>query len=254
MNSAHAINNSTEVKISFYKKLCRKKWFRILRPMLIVGLIVLFVYILTALGVFKIKKVEIENDLTYIENISTVTNQYIGKGYFSLNLDELENDIQQGYRYVKKVEAEKIFPNKIRVYIEEYKPQYYFESKEICYIVSQEGFLLEENVEYEECSLEQGVAIESNDTIFAEEKLIFDLEISQAVKILQEFGWEISKVELKKNVMIVYSKEHTITLEVNQEYEDQLSKLYLVLEKANIDGIEYESLDLRYQRPVMEIP
>jgi hypothetical protein len=254
MNPAHPINNSTEVKISFYKKLCRKKWFRILRPILIAGLVVLIVYILTVIGVFKIKEIELENELEYVENITTVTNQYLGKGYFSLNLEELENDIQSYDRYVKEVKAEKIFPNRINIVIEEYQPAYYFENKEVCYIISQEGLLLEENVEYEECSLEGGILIQAQDTILAEGKLIFDLELYKAVQILKEFGWEISKVEFQKNVMHIFDNEKSITIEVNQEYEDQLSKLYLVLEKANIEGIEYKSVDLRYQRPVMEIP
>jgi cell division septal protein FtsQ len=254
MNPAHPINNSTEVKISFYKKLCRKKWFRILRPILVAGLLVLVVYILTIIGVFKIKEIELENELEYVGNITKVTNQYLGKGYFSLNLEQLEGDIQSYDNYVKEVKAEKIFPNSINILIQEYEPQYYFENKEVCYIISQEGLLLEENAEYEECSLEGGILIQAQDTILAEGKLIFDLELYKAVKILKEFGWEISKVEFQKNVMHIFDNEKSITIEVNQEYEDQLSKLYLVLEKANIEGIEYKSVDLRYQRPVMEIP
>lgn len=254
MNPAHPINNSTEVKISFYKKLCRKKWFRILRPILVAGLVVLVIYILTVIGVFKIKKIEQKNELEYVENIATVTDQYLGKGYFSLNLEELEGDIQSYDKYVKEVKAEKIFPNKVRLSIEEYEPQYYFENKEICYIISKEGILLEENLEYEGCLLENGILLEAQDTILAEGKLIFDLELYKAVKILKEFGWEISKVEFQKNVMHIFDNEKSITIEVNQEYEEQLSKLYLVLEKANIEGIEYKSVDLRYQRPVMEIP
>lgn len=254
MNPAHPINNSTEVKISFYKKLCRKKWFRVLRPILIVGLVVLIIYILTIIGVFKIKEFELENELEYIDNLSTVTNQYLGQGYFSLNLKDLENDIKTYDKYVRKVTAEKIFPNKIKISIEEYEPLYYLEYKEVCYIISEDGYILEENLEYEDCSLEKGILLESNDAILAEGKLIFDLELYKAVKILKEFGWEISKVEFQKNVITIFDKDKSVTIEVNQEYEDQLSKLYLVLEKANMDGIEYKSLDLRYQRPVMEIP
>jgi cell division septal protein FtsQ len=254
MNPAHPINNSTEVKISFYKKLCRKKWFRVLRPILIVGLVVLIIYILTIIGVFKIKEFELENELEYIDNLSTVTNQYLGQGYFSLNLKDLENDIKTYDKYVRKVTAEKIFPNKIKISIEEYEPLYYLEYKEVCYIISEDGYILEEDLEYEDCSLEKGILLESNDAILAEGKLIFDLELYKAVKILKEFGWEISKVEFQKNVITIFDKDKSVTIEVNQEYEDQLSKLYLVLEKANMDGIEYKSLDLRYQRPVMEIP
>ena len=44
-----------------------------------------------------------------------------------------------------------------------------------------------------------------------------------------------------------------VIIEINQDYMIQASKLYLVLEKANIDGIEYKSLDLRFERPVMKL-
>ena len=253
MKSTHPINHSSEVKISFYKKLCRKKWFKIVRPIIIVGLIVLLIYILTILGILKIKEIELDTKLEYVQNLSQITNQYKGEGYFSLNLEELENDIRNSDKYVKKVSAEKIFPNKIVLKIEENQPLYYLEYKEICYILSQEGLILEENLEYDECLLEKGILLESKENILADNRVIFDLELYEVVKILEEFGWEISKVEFQKNVMSVRDADRTITIEVNQEYEDQLSKLYLVLEKANIESIDYKSLDLRYQRPVMEL-
>ena len=68
-------NNSSEVKISFYKKLCRKKWFQITRPIIITILIILVVYLLTIFGVFKIKKIETEKALKYVTNVEQTTNQ-----------------------------------------------------------------------------------------------------------------------------------------------------------------------------------
>jgi hypothetical protein len=246
-------NNNSELKISFYKKLCRKKWFKILRPFIFIALVVLVIYILTVIGIFKIKEFRVENELLYVNNLNEISEKYKGTAYFSLDLEQLETDIKKSNRYVKDVSTAKIFPNKISVNIEEYQPTYYLELKEVCYILSQEGLVVEENTEYEECSLENGIKLESKENILAENKLIFDLELYQVVKILNEFGWEISNVEFQKNVMLVSDADRVLTIEVNQEYEEQLYKLYLVLEKANIEGIEYSSLDLRYQRPVMEL-
>jgi hypothetical protein len=44
-----------------------------------------------------------------------------------------------------------------------------------------------------------------------------------------------------------------VTIECSEGFDDQLAKLYLVLEKANIEGIEYKTVDMRFERPVMEL-
>ncbi|MCK9417343.1 hypothetical protein M0Q97_11910, partial [Candidatus Dojkabacteria bacterium] len=100
-------NSPSELKISLYRKLCRKKWFQIARPIIIVGIVVLLIYILTVLGVFQIKKFENSNALKHTQDLSVLTSQYIGQGYFALNLNELEQEIQKSDKYIKSVSAEK---------------------------------------------------------------------------------------------------------------------------------------------------
>jgi hypothetical protein len=165
----------------------------------------------------------------------------------------MEQSIIESNRYIKKVSAEKVFPNKIYLEIEEYKPTAYFEYKDVCYILSEEGYVLEENTEYEKCILENGIKLIAKQNILTEDRLIFDKELLEVIKILEEFGWGVNSVKFEENVMILSDQDKSITLEVNQDYEDQLSKLYLVLEKVNIESIEYKSLDLRFERPVMEL-
>mgnify|MGYP001056634375 CR=1 FL=1 len=246
-------NNRSDVKISFYKKLCRKKWFKIARPILITLLIVLVIYILTIIGVFKIKKIEITKNLVYVGNLEQVTDKYKGQGYFNLDLKKLEEDILVYSPYIKSVSTEKIFPNKIRIKSEEYIPMSYLEYKDTCYIFSQEGIILEENTEYEVCELDSGIKLESEQNIVADNKLIFDTELYEVTKILEEFNIYIANVNFEKNKLELSDGEKTITLEINQEYESQLSKLYLVLEKVNIESIQFKSIDFRFNRPVMKI-
>lgn len=244
---------TSEVKVSWYKKLCRKKWFKILRPLIIIALVVLLIYILTILGVFKIKKIETTKDLQHIQNLSEVTNQYLGEGYFVLDLDEMEENVRQSFRYVKEVSAQKIFPNKILLEIEEYEPDLYLEYKEVCHILSEKGVILEQNEEYEACMLKDGIKLSSQQNILAEEKLIYNIEIWEVLKILEEFGWKVTEVKVDKNILEITDGTKTVTIEISDGYETQLSRLYLVLEKANIEGVEYRSLDLRFERPVMQL-
>jgi hypothetical protein len=253
MNPTKLPNSNSEVKVSFYKKLCRKKWFKIARPFIIITLVILIIYILTILGIFKIKNIKNTTDLNYVSNLSETTNQYLGEGYFSLNLGKLEKDVKNSNRYIKEVKAEKIFPNKIHLEIEEYDPMSYLEYKDVCYILSEEGVILEQNSEYEKCELEEGIKLNSKQNILAEDKLIFNTELLEIAKVLQEFGWEISEVVFEENLLEVSDGEKTVIIEINENYERQLAQLYLILEKVNIESIEYKSLDLRFERPVMEV-
>lgn len=246
-------NSPSELKISLYRKLCRKKWFQIARPIIVVGIVVLLIYILTVLGVFQIKKFENSNELKHTQDLSVLTSQYIGQGYFALNLNELEQDIQKSDKYVKSVSAEKVFPNKVRLVIQEYEPMSCLEYKDVCYIFSQEGLILQEMIEYEDCFLENGIKLTTNQNIIAEGRLIFDKELLEIVLVLKKFGWEVSNVNFKENVLEIGDGQKVAVIEINQEYMTQLSKLYLILEKVNIEGIEYESLDLRFERPVMKL-
>ena len=246
-------NNKSDVKISFYKKLSRKKWFKIARPFIITLIIVLIIYLLTIIGIFKIKKIEITKNLVYVGNLEQVTNKYIGQGYFNLDLNKLEEDILAYSPYIKSVSSEKIFPNKIMIKPEEYTPMSYLEYNDTCYIFSEEGIILEENSEYESCKLDSGIKLESEQNIIADNKLIFDTELYEVSKILEEFNIYITNVDFEKNKLELSDGEKTITLEINKEYENQLSKLYLVLEKVNIESIQFKSIDLRFNRPVMKI-
>jgi len=246
-------NNKSEVKISFYKKLCRKKWFKIARPFIITIIIVLIIYLLTIIGVFKIKKIEITKNLVYVGNLEQVTNKYIGQGYFNLDLNKLEEDILAYSPYIKSVSSEKIFPNKIMIKPEEYKPMSYLEYNDTCYIFSEEGIILEENSENELCQLDSGIKLQSEQNIIADKRLIFDTELYEVTKILEEFDIYVTNVDFEKNKLELSDGEKTITLEINKEYENQLSKLYLVLEKVNIESIQFKSIDLRFNRPVMKI-
>ena len=129
----------------------------------------------------------------------------------------------------------------------------YMEYENVCYIFSQEGLILEEITEYEECNLEDGIDISSTQNILADGELIFGNEVDEVLKVLDEFGYTTKSLSFDKSVLEITDGDKTITLEINDEYQEQLSRMYLVLEKVNIEGLDYKSLDLRFERPVMEL-
>ncbi|MCD4756255.1 FtsQ-type POTRA domain-containing protein [bacterium] len=249
----HNDKEEITLKISFLKKLSRKKWFKVLKPFIPIIIIILLALILTWLGILRIKKIEHRNELKYVTNWEEATAFYLGEGYFTLDLDELRQDVYEVNGYVKKVSAQKIFPNTIRLDIKEYLPWYYLEYKENCYIFSQEGLILEKEAEYDVCNLGNGIQLVSDQNIMAEGKLIFDTEIYQVVKVLEEFVWEVSIIHIDEDVLRISDGEREIVIESANEFKEQLGKLYLVLEKVNIESIEYKYIDVRFERPVMEL-
>ncbi|HCC68035.1 TPA: hypothetical protein DEP90_02420 [Patescibacteria group bacterium] len=249
----HNTQSENITKISFLKRISRKKWFKILKPIIPILLLIFTISILTWIGVFKIKSIENDTELEYIINLKETTNQYLGQSYFLLDLEQLKQDIVDSDGYVKDVTAQKIFPNKILITVEEYKPKYYLEYKEICYIFSREGLILENISEYELCDLENGIKLLSNQSIIADGKLIFDTEISQVVQILNEFGWNVAIIEVDEDILKIFDDGKEIIIESANDFDIQLAKLYLILERVNMEGMDYKFLDMRFERPVMEL-
>ncbi len=240
-------------KIPFYKKLSRQKWFKILRPILIIGLFLLAIYILTILGIFQIKKIEHPKNLQYVTNWEQSTNQYLGQGYFSLDLEELKQSIKDNNGYVKEITAQKIFPNTIHLQIQEHIPTYTLEYKDICYIFCSEGELLESKEEYNECAIEKGIVLSTDENIIADNKLIFDTQIVDITKVLKEFAFETKNILVDQDLLTFSDGPREISIEGANNFDSQIAKLYLILEKVNTEGIEYKTLDMRFERPVMEI-
>lgn len=92
--------------------------------MMLVGIISLGIYLYFNTDIFRITKIEFnENPNVDLYEIQRYSGVKLGKPYFEININEVENALMQ-HPYVKKAVAEKQFPNTIRFYIE-YRTHYF---------------------------------------------------------------------------------------------------------------------------------
>lgn len=213
------------------------------------------------LGVWNIQSFEyVNSNKVYVNDIDTYVSEYIGSNIFLIQPKDIENDILSSNSYVKSVNIEKILPNKILVTVNEYIPKYvgYFSNR--CVLFSIEGKELEEyckdceNECLEHSNILNSIYIKSDTLLSSESKLIFLDEISSISALLYEFGYDIKSVDISQGVTVIQDTfDHSFTFDITYDLDTQLSRLYLVGEKINAQEINFSSVDLRFERPVMKL-
>mgnify|MGYP006900796191 FL=1 len=146
------------------------------------------------------------------------------------------------------------------VTVNEYIPKYvgYFSNR--CVLFSIEGKELEEyckdceNECLEHSNILNSIYIKSDTVLSSESKLIFLDEISSISALLFEFGYDIKSVDISQGVTVIQDTfDHSFTFDITYDLDTQLSRLYLVGEKINAQEINFSSVDLRFERPVMKL-
>jgi len=225
-------------------------------------LLVLVIAVTILLGIYDIKRITYKSEGNEYVKESTVRNilsEDLGKNFFCINPDTLEQRLLEN-TFVKTADVEKIFPNELIVEIEEYKPFLLFESENICNIFAIEGVLLETKTEID-CTEYAGeievIYFKGEETQIIEEegKKYFYLsdEVSDISKVLKNFDIEIVKITLKENILTVFTDSCSVVIDINQELDTELARLYLVLEELDNLGKEAKSIDTRFERPVIQI-
>lgn len=224
--------------------------------------IFIFIVLLTFLfGLWNIKNLQYNIDdlknVTPSELDSSLSN-YMGKTIFGINPNELIVEITSNIGYVKEASVKKILPNTLNIFIKEHTPFYIGYSSNRCLLFSDTGELINEICKdcQVECTSEvsQMVYINSNTVIESNGKLIFFEEIFKVNQLLLEFNYEISSLNIQDGIALFEDTlGHTFTFDLSNQLEDQLARMYLIGSKINKDMIQYTTLDLRFERPVMNI-
>lgn len=224
-------------------------------------ILVLILSISILIGVWNVKKFEyVNSNKVYVNDINAYVTEYIGKNIFLVKPKDIEKDILSSNSYVKDVDAKKILPNKILVTVNEYVPKYigYFNNR--CVIFSTEGKELEEYCKdcesecLEHSDMLNTVFIKSDTVLSSESKLIFLEEINSISVLLMEFGYDVRNIDIFQGITQIYDTlDHSFTFDITYDLDTQLSRLYLVGEKINVQEINFSSVDLRFERPVMKL-
>jgi hypothetical protein len=227
-------------------------------------LAILLIFVITLLiGVWDIKEFKY-SDSEFVniskEQIDSYVESFLGNNIFLIDPSDIENEIKKGNGYISKVYAKKILPNKIGISFTEYEVRYTGYSSDVCHFFSKEGIRLEELCK--ECESEcmeyatsiESVYISSESVLESGNLLIYREEFEKISKLLSQFGYDINDINIVKGIStITDTKDHTFIFDISNDLDIQLSRMYLVGEKINEQEINFKSLDLRFERPVMKL-
>jgi len=215
------------------------------------------------LGLWNIKSFEYSNS-QFVNVTREQLDSYLvifkGRNIFQISPSEIEEEIEKSNGYISSVYAKKILPNKILISFEEYMPYYLGYSSSKCNLFSKEGIKLEDICE--ECEKEcleysnslKVIYILSDSVLESSNMLIFQKEFEMISLVLLEFGYSVKDINIVNGVTTVRdSNAHTFTFDLTYDLNTQLSRMYLVGKKINTDEIEFRSIDLRFERPVMKL-
>lgn len=194
------------------------------------------------------------------KDIDSYLSLFLKKNIFVIKPDDVANTLKSSNGYINIVSVKKILPSSLSIYIEEYIPFYFGYSSNSCLLFADTGELIKEICKEcetdckKESDTSQMVYINSNSVIESNNKLIFFEEIFKVKSLLEEFSYSISALTIQDGIAIFKDTQgHSFTFDLSNQLDIQLARMYLVGTKINKDMIQYTTLDLRFERPVMNI-
>jgi hypothetical protein len=226
--------------------------------------IILFILILTnVFGLWNVRRVEFElpeNSYTNINKLEESSNSVKGMNIFFVSVGEVSNILKDGNGFVKRITVEKKIPFTLHILVEEYEPTFIGYSSSRCVLFSEEGGRIEELCTdcSEECStyldVYPAIHVTSTAALESDNRLIFREEIADILDILSVFGFNIKSISIEDGISTLTSlDDHIFVFDLSDDLSTQLNRMYIVGKKINSDSMEFKSLDLRFERPVMRL-
>lgn len=234
------------------------------------------------LGLLDISQIKISNsngdsfnylDINKIN--SSVEEKVIGIKLPQLSIADTKSLVVESSPFVKSVYIEKVFPDKVDIRIEERVPFLIVKTTELCAVLDPDNVVVELS-EVPEGSEESDSEtsdpffdceeIESKyhlttlfskeikaDFVLGEESTFYDAEKILVMKrSIESQKYEIKKITLEDSLYIVtVEPNRSLIFSAQQSIDLQLKRFLLVAEQIEQDQIDFLSLDLRYERPVL---
>lgn len=230
----------------------------------IVVFILFFLLLLTFLfGLWNVRNIEFilpEGAYTDINSLEESAKSVKGMNIFLISVENIQAVLREGNGFVKFVTVEKKIPFTLKVSIEEYNPKFLTYSSDKCVLFSEEGDRIKELCTgcSDECTkyLDRYPAIHliSSSALESSSRLIYSTEFSNILSILSLFGFSIDSISINDGISTFTSSDgHIFLFDLSDDLNIQLNRMYIVGKKINSESIEFKSLDLRFDRPVMKL-
>lgn len=230
----------------------------------IVIFVLFFILLLTFLfGLWNVRNIEFvlpEGAYTDINSLEESAKSVKGMNIFLISVEDIQVVLKEGNEFVKFVTVEKKIPFTLKITIQEYEPKFIGYSSDRCVLFSEGGNRVKELCSdcNEECpkylDTYPAIYLSSNSALESDNHLIYREEFSSVLGILSVFGFDISSISVNDGIATFNSvDEHIFVLDLSDDLNIQLRRLYIVGKKINSESIEFKSLDLRFDRPVMKL-
>ncbi|MGI5897925.1 MAG: hypothetical protein ACOX6Q_02065 [Candidatus Dojkabacteria bacterium] len=238
--------------------------------------ILIFLFLLSyLLGLWNVRKYEIlshdgtELDPKVVDKVEKyIEENVVGRNFFSIHIKNLEQDITRNISYADTIKIEKNVPNSLTLFLKQYSAELVGLTKgNKCYLLSSSGVVLEELCKEsteENCCIEYSTeskkyilkVLDMDIVVEGGEKgrlLVMD-DIKKIVKMVKLFEIEIQNITIEKNVVTVLDADNRkMIFSVGENINTQLESFYLVMAKIKRDNINFDSVDVRFERPVMKV-
>ncbi|OGE42589.1 hypothetical protein A3B45_00055 [Candidatus Daviesbacteria bacterium RIFCSPLOWO2_01_FULL_39_12] len=248
----------------------------LLKILLTIFLLVLPIFLTIKTPIFEVKRIDfIGNKLSCVENeqINKELNLY-GKNIFMIDFKKGKEDLTLKYSCIGDVQFSKLYPDKLTINLTERKAQFIFaplKLKEATGSAIEQLINISATESAQFADLGEKYLVDDQGVVFeraTEENLPkiylrYDLSVGKRLdegliknllKILQkvsEFGLPITRAFLEKEDLVSIDTSPKLVLRLTFEIDSQLAALQLILEKAKIDDVKLEFIDLRFDKPVI---
>lgn len=246
--------------------------FKALRTLLITSGILLGITYLTRSKLVVIKEVYVTDyNLTEIEHIDAAKLEadllelYLESNYFLLSPIEVREKVISSSPFIEHAYVTKLFPEGLKVEIVERKASIQVEHPRYCALLDREGYVLElwesdEQTEGSCINLSEVYSLPKVVTSTLKAEFILDTKstyhdvgsVLVSKRILKEHGYEVSDILLDQDVYVMtLDGGQEILLSSLGDPEAQQKRLIVILREINTQKLTFQTLDVRYERPVI---
>lgn len=229
--------------------------------------VILFILIaggLTSLGYFAYEDLRIDHvslvGAEEFEQDIIGPDVLYGKNIVFVDESEMESLILTQNPYLRSVELEKSYPNKVSFEVTAYEPLAYLAVDTGYLLIAQDGRILEKVRNNEEMNLQPYPVITYYQQFpflmyQAGEYLDID-DIQATLHVLhnaQILGLEIQEIVIENYYMIsLKGKEITIYFSAEKDEHIVSDEMKKIVRQLKLDGTKFRVLNLRFERPVVE--
>lgn len=224
--------------------------------LLIILFLGLTLFIILKSNFFNIKQVEV-----FVTNRLDCANQtqlkdsseLFMKNIFFINSDHVEKKIKEKYICVKNITLTKNFVDKVEINVSGREPAAYLiatpsAQQATSFLMDDEGVVFSKDVN----NLTIPTIFVNITNFSLGQKLE---EAAESLKILDKiktYGLDKKISAVEDNSLIIHSNPKVI-FSLGTNIDKQLASLQLILDKAKIDDVNIEFIDLRFDKPVVKI-